>query len=153
MASWQEFETAEPEFASRVKELFELGRHKTIATLRRDGSPRISGIECQFQNGQLGFGSMPDSVKGRDLRRDPRFALHGPTFHPEHGRESEWPGEAKISGRARAIESADPAASAAGEIFVADIESVVLTCLNEDATKLLVEFWTPTSGIRRRERE
>ena len=31
---------------------------------------------------------------------DPRFAIHGPTFHPEEGHEGDWPGEAKIAGRA-----------------------------------------------------
>ena len=87
-------------FAARVRRLFEAGRHKTIATLRADGSPRISGIECEFADGQLRFGSMPGARKGADLRRDPRFALHGPVFHPEEGNEAGWPGEAKIAGRA-----------------------------------------------------
>ncbi len=46
-------EQAEPEFAERVRRLFDAGRHKTIATLRADGSPRISGIECEFTDGEL----------------------------------------------------------------------------------------------------
>src|SRR5579864_1520866 len=100
MAAWKDVEQAEPEFALRVMRLFEAGRHKTIATLRADGSPRISGIECEFEGGELRFGSMTGARKGADLKRDPRFALHGPTFHPEVGKESEWPGEAKITGRA-----------------------------------------------------
>ena len=70
------------------------------ATVRADGSPRISGIECEFADGELRFGSMPGARKGADLTRDPRFALHGPTFHPHEGKEAEWPGEAKIAGRA-----------------------------------------------------
>src|SRR5579871_502190 len=98
MTTWQDVERAEPEFAQRVRGLFDAGRHKTIATLRADGSPRISGIECQFEGGNLTFGSMPAARKGHDLRRDSRFAIHGPTFHPVEGKESEWPGEAKISG-------------------------------------------------------
>jgi hypothetical protein len=28
------------------------GKHKTLATLRADGSPRISGIEVEFTNGE-----------------------------------------------------------------------------------------------------
>ena len=43
---------------------------------------------------------MSGARKGADLKRDTRFALHGPTFHPEEGKESDWPGEAKIAGRA-----------------------------------------------------
>jgi len=87
MAAWKDVEQAEPEFAARVRRLFEAGRHKTIATLRADGSPRISGIECEFAGGALRFGSMPGARKGADLRRDPRFALHGPAFHPQDGRD------------------------------------------------------------------
>src|SRR3954463_13631740 len=105
VARWRAFEQAEPAFAERVRALFDAGRHKTIATLRADGSPRISGIECEFtDDGELRFGSMPDARKGADLARDARFALHGPTFHPVEGKEKEWPGEAKVAGRATATE-------------------------------------------------
>jgi hypothetical protein len=147
MAGWDEFEKAEPAFASRVRELFEAGRHKTIATLRADGSPRISGIECEFEDGQLRFGSMPDARKGADLRRDPRFALHGPTFHPVTGQEKDWPGEAKVAGRAVAVEHEG------SDLFVADIHEVVVTHLDEEATKLVVESWTPERGHRVVERD
>ncbi len=155
MATWQEFEHAEPEFASRVKALFDAGRHKTIATLRADGSPRISGIECEFDAGRLQFGSMSGARKGADLHRDPRFALHGPTFHPVEGKESEWPGEAKIAGRAIPAGSVatDEANTEAGETFVADITEVAITGLNAEATRLVVESWTPGRGYRRVERE
>ena len=65
MPSWRDVVEAEPEFAGRVRALFEAGRHKTIATLRADGSPRISGIECEFtEDGELQFGSMPHARKG-----------------------------------------------------------------------------------------
>src|SRR5690242_9670667 len=88
MVAWADVERAEPEFAARVRRLFDAGRHKTIATLRADGSPRISGIECEFADGELTFGSMPGARKGADLRRDPRFALHGPPADPQEGKEA-----------------------------------------------------------------
>lgn len=100
MTTWQYVERAEPEFAQRVRGLFDMRRHKTIATLRADGSPRISGIEAAFEDGELVFGSMLNARKGADLRRDPRFALHSATVDPVEGSEAWWPGEAKISGRA-----------------------------------------------------
>lgn len=168
MPAWRTIEQAEPELAERVRRLFDAGRHKTIATLRADGSPRISGIECEFADGELRFGSMTGSRKGADLRRDPRFALHGPTFHPEEGKEREWPGEAKIAGRAipagplgtdSATDGAtddateDAAEGPDGETFVADITEVVITGLDAEATKLVVESWTPERGLRRIERE
>lgn len=155
MVAWKTVVEAEPEFAGRVQRLFDAGRHKTIATLRADGSPRISGIECEFADGDLRFGSMTGSVKGADLRRDPRFALHSPTFHPEEGKGRVWPGEAKIAGRA---EQAGPIAADGddephGEMFVADISEVVVTGLNADASTLVIESWTPDRGLRIHERE
>lgn len=156
MTTWKDFEQAEPEFAERVCALFDAGRHKTIATLRADGSPRISGIESEFVDGELQFGSMTGARKGADLMRDPRFALHGPTFHPEEGRESEWPGEAKIAGRAvpaGPIAGENPDDEPQGDLFRADITEVVVTGLNPEATMLVVESWTPERGLRRVERE
>ena len=61
--AWREFEAAAPEFAARARALFEAQKHLTIATLRSDGSPRISGIECVFEDGDLWFGSMEARVK------------------------------------------------------------------------------------------
>lgn len=150
MTAWQDLESAEPEFAQRVRRLFDARRHKTIATLRSDGSPRISGIEAAFEDGQLVFGSMAGARKGADLRRDPRFALHSATVDPVEGREAEWLGEAKIAGRA--IPAGPVADGPEGELFRADITEVVHTHLNEEGTLLVVEWWTPTGGLRRVER-
>jgi hypothetical protein len=143
MPRWGEIEQAEPDFAKRVQALFDAGRHKTMATLRADGSPRISGIECEFVDGELRFGSMPDARKLADLQRDGRVALHGPTFHPVEGQEKDWPGEAKIAGRA----------TDTGEAWVVDINEVAITRLNPEATRLVVEWWTPTAGRRQIERD
>jgi hypothetical protein len=151
MPSWRDVEQAEPEFAQRVRALFDARRHKTIATLRVDGSPRISGIEAVFEDGELVFGSMAHARKGADLRRDPRFALHSATVDPVEGSEAQWPGEAKISGRA--IGAAPSAEAAGGDRFRVDVGEVVHTHLNEEATMLVVEWWTPTHGLRRIERD
>jgi hypothetical protein len=151
MVAWRDVELAEPEFAHRVRALFDAHRHKTIATLRADGSPRISGIEAAFEEGELVFGSMPNSRKGADLGRDPRFAVHSATVDPVEGSEAQWPGEAKISGRAIAAPRMSEGAD--GHRFHADIADVVHTHLNEEATRLVVEWWTPTHGLRRIERD
>jgi hypothetical protein len=150
MTAWQDIEQAEPEFARRVRELFDAHRHKTIATLRADGSPRISGIEAVFEGGELVFGSMPHARKGADLRRDPRFALHSATVDPVPGAEAQWPGEAKIAGRA--VAAGQLTEGPEGDRFRADITEVVHTHLDDRATKLVIEWWTPTHGLRRAER-
>lgn len=156
MPAWREIEQIAPEFAQRVRRLFEAGRHKTIATLRADGSPRISGIECDFADGELRFGSMTGARKSADLRRDPRFALHGPTFHPAEGHERDWPGEAKIAGRAipaGPVRTDGADGQPDGEMFVADITEVVITGLDAEGTRLVVESWTSERGLRRIERD
>ncbi len=151
MTLWRDVEQAVPEFAQRVRALFDAHRHKTIATVRADGSPRISGIEAVFEDGELVFGSMPHARKGADLRRDPRFALHSATVDPIEGSEAQWPGEAKISGRA--ITAGPTTDGADGESFRADIADVVHTHLNDGATMLVVEWWTPTRGLLMTQRE
>jgi hypothetical protein len=151
MAAWQDVERAEPEFAQRVRALFDAHRHKTIATVRADGSPRISGIEAVFERGELVFGSMPNARKGADLGRDPRFALHSATVDPVEGSAAQWPGDAKISGRA--VAAGPITRGPDGDRFHADIAEVVHTHLNQEATMLVIEWWTPTRGLRRIERE
>ena len=147
MTAWREVEDAEPDFARRVRELFDAHRHKTIATVRADGSPRISGIESAFEDGELVFGSMPTARKGADLRREPRLALHSATVDPVDGSEALWPGEAKISGRTTLVDE-----GVDGDRFRVDITEVVHTHLNDAATLLVVEWWTPTQGLRSVER-
>jgi hypothetical protein len=82
MASWQEISRAAPDFEATVRAIFDAHKHKSLATLRQDGSPRISGTEANFVDGDLWLGSMWQSRKARDLLRDPRFALHSATVDP-----------------------------------------------------------------------
>src|SRR5512135_3308265 len=92
MARWEEVAAAEPEFADRVRRMLDAHRHKTLATLRRDGSPRISGIEAPFVGGEVWLGMMPGSVKALDLGRDPRLALHSASEDPPEDDPGGWPG-------------------------------------------------------------
>ncbi|WP_214407967.1 pyridoxamine 5'-phosphate oxidase family protein [Pseudonocardia lacus] len=150
MATWKDVEDAEPEFAERVRKIFDAGENKIIATIRADGSPRVSGIEAQFRDGELTFGSMPNARKGADLRRDPRFALHAPSPDPPADRTT-WAGDAKLSGRAVRVGPLTEGPD--GELFRADIDEVVVTRLNDSATMLVIESWRPGGRLRRVERE
>jgi hypothetical protein len=148
MASWAEFASAEPALASRVEERFAIRKHKTLATLRKDGSPRISGIEVEFADGELFIGMMPDSLKLRDLERDARLAVHSPTDDPPDGNPRGWRGEAKLAGYALEVDAPDSPA-AGGRRFRIDITEAVLTHLNEAGDQLVVESWRPGKGSRR----
>jgi hypothetical protein len=151
MATWSDFEREEPAFAARVRARFDAGKHKTIATLRVDGSPRISGIEVEFNGGELTFGSMPNARKGADLARDPRFALHSPTADPPEDDPSGWSGEAKVAGRAVLV--GDLEGEVSGQAFRADLDEVVLTRLTDAGDRLLIEMWRPGVPLRRVERD
>ena len=164
MASWNDIAAAEPDLAAAVMARFDAGLHKTLATLRADGAPRISGTELAVVEGDLWLGSMPGALQARDLQRDPRFALHGATVDTELGPDG---GDAKIAGRAIEITDADEvvriiAASAGGEVrpehagshlFRLDVDEVVLTRVAGDPPDhMVIDSWREGRGRRRVER-
>jgi hypothetical protein len=155
MASWSDFAAAAPELAERVRERLDAHTHKTIATVRRDGSPRISGTESQFADGQLWIGSMWQALKARDLRRDPRFALHSGSDDPDG-----WSGDAKLAGVVEEItdealvreRNGEAGASGPSHLFRLDLREVSTVGLDEARKSLVIEVWTPERGVRTIER-
>ena len=144
VASWSEFEAAAPELAARVRERLDAHVHKTLATLRSDGSPRISGTETQWRDDDLWIGSMAKAVKARDLQRDPRFALHSGSDDPDV-----WSGDAKLAGVAE--ETTEPGDSS--HTFRLDLREVSTVALDEARKHLVIEVWTPEKGVRSFRRE
>jgi hypothetical protein len=151
VASWRDVADSAPEFAQRVQAVFDAHRHKTLATVRQDGSPRISGIEATFADGELWFGSMAGSRKTNDLKRDPRLALHSASEEPPaEARPSR--GDAKLSGRA--VEVRDPArlnalgGEGSGDLFRIEIAEVVLTRVGDPPDHLVIELWREGEGLR-----
>ncbi|GLU46327.1 pyridoxamine 5'-phosphate oxidase family protein [Nocardiopsis ansamitocini] len=150
MTTWQSFAAQAPDLAARVRTRFEANKHHVLATLRRDGSPRVSGTEVSFHGPDLAIGSMPGARKARDLQRDGRFAIHTGT-----GDSSMDGGDAKVAGVA--VEVVDPAAieayrepgTPAGpfHLFLLHLTDVTLTSLDGDA--LAIDTWTARDGVRR----
>jgi hypothetical protein len=151
MPSWSEFEAEAPELAARVRERLEAHGHKTIATIRRDGSPRISGTEAQLRDGELWIGSMWQALKARDLQRDPRFALHSGSDDPDV-----WKGDAKLAGVAEEV--TDPervreingAAAEGGpsHLFRLDLREVSTVGVDETRKFLVIDVWKPGQEVR-----
>jgi len=146
VSSWAEIEAAEPDFAKKVRGVFDAHKHKTMATLRRDGSPRISGIEMEFSNREVFVGMMPASVKFGDLQRDARVAFHSASEDPPADDPASWTGDAKIAGRAIEVPEKE------FKKFRIDITEVVLIRVGRPADHLVVESWHPGRGLIRRER-
>jgi hypothetical protein len=149
MASWQEIEQDAAEFAAKVKARFEVGTNKTIATLRRDGSPRISGSEARFVSGEITFGMMGGSMKLLDVRRDPRIAMHSPTIEPA---AENWPGDAKLAGIAVELPAQGNPSDGSGH-FRMEITEATLTYVGVPADHLVIETWHPGRGHERRTRK
>ena len=143
MARWKEFASNTPELAERVESALRRQKHMTMATLRRDGSPRISGTELELSEGDVFVGMMPNSRKALDLQRDQRVAIHGPTSDPPDD-PTKWIGEAKIAGRAVELPRAD---AEAAHRFRIDIDEVVLTHLNDAGDRLVIESWHAGRGV------
>ena len=144
MASWGEIEASEPDFARRVQSRFDAYKHKTMATLRKDGAPRISGIEAEFKDGQVVLGMMPGSLKAKDLQRDPRLALHSGTEDPDE--KPHVVIDAKLSGSAVEITGHDH------HVFNVDVKEVVVISLGEPADHLVIETWREGRGLTRTKR-
>jgi len=137
--SWSEFEAEAPELAAKVRERLEAHKHKTIATIRSDRSPRISGTETEFEDGELWIGSMLDALKARDLQRDPRFALHSGSDEPD-----DWSGDAKLAGVAEEV----PVEDGKSHRFRLDLSEVSTVGLDEGRKHLVIEVWKPGAGVR-----
>jgi Pyridoxamine 5'-phosphate oxidase len=143
MASWSEVEAQAPELAARARRIFDAFKHKTIATLRRDGSPRISGTELEFEEGEMWLGSMWRSVKALDLQRDGRFALHSGSSDPPN-----WTADAKVAGRVQEV--TEPGANS--HRFRLDITELVVTGLGDPPDHIVIESWHEGRGLSRKER-
>src|SRR4051794_36492476 len=149
MTTYDDFAEQAPELAAAVRARFQAEKHHVLATLRADGSPRVSGTEVGFRNGELFLGSMPDARKALDLRRDPRCALHAHT-----GDGTMAGGDAKVAGRA--VEATDePTLQAfrseqqpAGpyHLFLLDLAEAVLTTVADD--QLVIQQWRPGKPVR-----
>jgi hypothetical protein len=156
VSSWSEIEAQAPELAARAQEFLDAFVHKTLATLRRDGAPRISGSEVIFADGELWLGSMWQSLKARDLQRDPRFALHSGSPDPDAG----WRGDAKLAGRVE--EHVDEelrnrifggkGGPGPAHLFRCDISEVVVISLPDPPEFLVIESWHEGRGVTRIER-
>lgn len=164
MASWDEVRASAPDLAGAAEALFDAHRHKMLATLRRDGSPRLSGIESFFAHGDLWLGMMHGSRKAQDLQRDPRLALHSPSVDPPDD-PTAWAGDAKLSGRAEETTDAarvqrvlvaagqDEAAAGPLHLFRVEISEVTTVRVGDPADHLVIELWREGEGLRRMRRK
>jgi hypothetical protein len=113
VTTWQEFSEVAPKIAAIFSRRHAAtGNLCFLATLRSDGSPRISPMEPRMFEGQLWLGGMPGTTKFRDLARDPRFCLHTATVDTHVS-----DGDAKLWGTVHDVQDLDLHARYAENLF------------------------------------
>jgi hypothetical protein len=146
MATWHEIEDDAPDLAKLARSRIEQHTVALLATVRKDGSPRISGIETTFGDGELWLGMMPDSLKAKDLLRDPRFALHGATIDKDVTEP-----DVKLAGVAVEVEGpakekfAEQAPPGPFHLFKLDIRE--LSSLRPVVDHLELQIWREGRGV------
>lgn len=160
MSNWRDVEEATPELAADVRSRLEAHGLAMLATLRPDGSPRISGIEAFFARDDLWLGMMWESLKALDLRRDPRLELHNATVDTKVTE-----GDARVHGRAVEIEDPGVKTDAMsafeqisgyppppGPFHLFRVEVDELVHIRPDGDHLLIRSWSRDRGTRAIER-
>lgn len=80
-----------------VRALIDTFRFAILATIRRDGSPRISTVETHFVGDDLMIVMIPRTRKAADVRRDNRVVLQSPiTSAGDPGPEFKLRGYARV---------------------------------------------------------
>ena len=92
---WADLERAAPRLAERAKELVVDPGVCLVATIRRDGAPRLSPVEPLLLDGDLWLSMLWRSRKAQDLLVDDRVLVH--SIVTTRGGQ---PGEVKLRGRA-----------------------------------------------------
>ena len=84
---WSDLTSAQPALGKIAHEKLIGPGVLLVGTVRRDGSARISGVEPLIMDGQLWLSMMNDSMKARDLYREPRVVLNSIITSPEPATE------------------------------------------------------------------
>jgi hypothetical protein len=134
--TWKILEDQQPDLAAFGCERLN-GRVAYLATVRKDGAPRVHPMTPVIGQGHLFVFMEPTSPKGHDLQRDGRYAIHCAVSD-----NSGASGEFNITGRAHLVDDAELRALAASLasyevadryiLFEFDIESAASTVYPEE---------------------
>ena len=141
--SWKSLAEQQPELAAFGRERLN-GRVAYLATVRKDGSPRLHPMTPIIGQGHLFVFMEPTSPKGHDLQRDGRYAIHCSVSDT-----SGTSGEFVVTGRAHLVDDPEKrplAVSLAPYVpaeryilFEFDVESAASAIYPED--RPVRQFW------------
>jgi hypothetical protein len=157
VTDWNQLRAEAPETAAVFERRLDATGLALLASLRADGSPRISPLEPLLHDGQLWLGMMPGSTKVADLRRDPRFCLHTATTDKDvtDGDAKLWgdavgvDDQASLDAYAAAFKAAtghDVEAMPGGfDLFTVELTGASSLVLGEGGDHLRITTWRPGS--------
>ncbi len=147
MATWADFAEDAPEIATLGLKQFEKFHIAYLATVRKDGSPRLHPVSPIIAEGRLFVATNPKSPKRLDQVRDGRYAIHA-----RPGKNDE---EFLIRGTSQRVTNDETRATvtkAAGHtvhdhdwIFEYEIEEAMMSCYEKAGqpdTRNVREFWS-----------
>ena len=146
--TWGDLVAQAPILARAAQRIFESHPHHVIATTKRDGSPRVGGTNVFFSNGNLWIGAMPSALRNRDLRRDPRCAIHSAPLD-----EHLHVGDVRLDLLAEELVGEEALAllrssghEGEGVVFVLRVSEISL--VRVEASQLVIDSWDPVAGGR-----
>jgi hypothetical protein len=162
MATWTEFAAEAPEIADLTERRLVATGLMMLATLRRDGFPRISPVEAvvadgklALHDGRLWMGMMPGATKSRDLQRDGRLAIHTATADKmvSDGDAKLWGVATQVTGDEALSRLSDDIYASVGhrfevgefDAFAVDLAGASTVAVRSDT--LLVSTWRPGKGV------
>jgi hypothetical protein len=158
MATWAEFETTAPELAALGEARFRASGLALVGTLRANGWPRITPVEPRFVDGELQLGMMWQSLKARDLMRDPRCAVHSTTSDKDgtegdfkvYGRASEVTDAARVE-RHRQVTEQEIGWRPPDKfhVFTVEVEEVAYALFGGEEDDPKIYSWRPGGDLRR----
>ena len=131
-----------------------------VATIRRDGTPRLSPVEPFVLDGDLWLSMLLGSLKAADLLRDPRVLVHSIVTGPDggegeiklRGTADEVPDDARQRRYADAVSAALPWTPELGRFHLFRVELDDVTYVrydNASGDQFLVRWPAGTESVRR----
>ena len=151
---WSSVEDEAPGVAQAVRACFDARRMKCLATMRRNGWPRLSETSgVLLAEGQLWL-ALIHSAKARDLHADARVGIH--CGSPS----DEWRTSARVTGWARPatpelrdrLYAARPELASRGssiELMTVAATEVVITGPDPESGQIAIEWWNAATGTGR----
>jgi pyridoxamine 5'-phosphate oxidase-like protein len=108
-----------------------------LATVRRDGAPRVHPVGLNFEDDRILVPMTPTSPKGRDLRRHGYFAVHCTVEDTNGGG-----GEVLLTGMAEEVEPTETFAARGWIAFELRVGEI-LSIRHASDGEIAVERWHP----------